>query len=470
VLDDDLALARHAHHGEPCGEWTHSTYGWSAGIDGLLWRPLPAFVQHLLALAAGRTPEVFRLLNVALHALVVLAAIRVARRAGAGAGAAALVGCVLVLHPVVPEVVAWSSDVFDLALALVLLGAAARAPASVGIPRRVGEAFAFGLLACFCKESGTAAAPALAALAWAVAGWRAGLAAGAGAAAAAALFLQLHERVTGEGYGGATNGRLTDMALAGLDAVGSLPTLPARATAAHLFEPGALAAAPIGVFVLALFGLAAWDLRGDRPARARWLAAVLGFGALLAPAAPGIPYIGIQASRYLFVPLVWLLAVGAAPLERLASGRRAFALAVVAALLMWAPRTATRVYEFRDTPTLFSAELHVEPDNAYARALIARHRVVEGVAPMASLAMWAEAVEVMPAALQVPNPRRERWDLAQAAFLNGAFPLALAQATRLRTEPGWRPEQLSCLEADALDGMGRHDEASVAAVGCLPGG
>ncbi len=110
VLDDDLALARHAHHGEPCGEWTHSTYGRSAGIDGLLWRPLPAFVQHLLALAAGRTPEVFRLLNVALHALVVLAAMRVARRAGAGAGAAALVGCVLVLHPVVPEVVAWSSD------------------------------------------------------------------------------------------------------------------------------------------------------------------------------------------------------------------------------------------------------------------------------------------------------------------------------------------------------------------------
>lgn len=376
-----------------------------------------------MALAAGRTSDVFRLSNVALHTLVVLAAMRVARRAGAGVRTDTIVGCALVLRPVVPEVVAWSSDVFDLALAVVLLGAAARAPAPVGIPRRVGEAFAFGLGACFCTESGTAAAPALAALAWAVAGWRAGLAAGAGAAAAAALFLQLHERITGVGYGGTAHGRLTDMALAGLDAVGSLPTLRARATAAHLFEPGALAAAPLGVLVVGIFGLAAWDLRADRPAQARWLAAVLGFGALLVPAAPGIPFIGIQASR-----------------------------------------TASRVYEFRDTRTPFEAELQAEPENAYARALIARHRVVERVATASSLTMWAEALEDLPPALKVPNPRRERWDLAQAAFLHGAFPLALAQAARLRTEPGWRPEQLACLEADALDGLGRHDEASVAAL------
>ena len=468
VLDDLRALSRHAHDGEPWGEWTNSTYGWSSGDGGHLWRPLPAFFQHLAALAAGRTPATFRLANVVLHAGVVLVAMSLVRRTGGSVGAAAFAGTVLVLHPAVAEVVPWSSDVFDVMLALVLLLAAARAQAPASPWRRAAETLLFTLAACLCKESAATAAPALAAVAWAAAGWRAGLGAGLGSGVGAGSFLLLHGAVTGQGYGRATGSPVWDMLLAGLDTLGGLPTLPARATAAHLFEPGAAAAAPLGVVVLCSASLVAWLLRADAPAQRRWLAAVVGMVVLSAPAAIGIPFIGVQASRYVFQPLVWLVALGAQPLAALAAGRQSAVLLVVGACLLWAPRTATRVGEFQDNLTLFSAERQSEPDNPYARASVARHLTVAAIDRAAGLSMWAEALDDLPAHIRVPDPRRERWDLAQAAFLAGAAPLALQQASRLRAEPGWFPEQLACLEADSLDALGRHEDAAGAARGCVP--
>lgn len=468
VLDDVRALSRHAHDGHPWGEWTHATYEWSSGDAGHLWRPLPAFLQHLAALAAGRTPATFRLLNVVLHAGVVLVVMGLVRRSAAGPGAAALAGTVLVLHPAVAEVVPWSSDVFDVMLALVLMLAATRAQAAASPTRRAVEAALFTLTACLCKESAATAAPALAAVAWAAAGWRAGVGAGLGSAVGAGSFLLLHGAVTGQGYGSAAASPLRDTLLAGLDTLGGLPTLPARATAAHLFEPGAAAAAPTGVAALLAAALVGWLLRTDAAAQRRWLAAVVGFVALSAPAAIGIPFIGVQAGRYVFVPLVWLVGVGAPPLAAMAAGRRSAPLLVVAACMLWAPRTAVRVGEFQDNVTLFRAELRSEPDNPYARASVARHLVVAAIDGTGGLSMWAAALDDLPSGLRVPDARRERWDLAQAAFLAGAAPLALHQASRLRAEPGWLPGQLACLEADSLDAMGRHEEAAHAALGCVP--
>lgn len=271
LLDDGRALATHLNDGHPWGEWTHATYEWSAGDGGHIWRPLPAFAQHLAAMLLGRTPAVFRLLNALLLGLVVLTAMRAARRWGASDLAAALVGGALVLHPVVPEVVGWSSDVYDVALALVLAGALLRVRAEVGLLQRGAEAFCFGLAACLCKESALLAPPAFAAAGWAASGARGGLVSGASAAGAVLVFLGLHGVVTGDSYGGAASQPLAHLLLAGLDALGSLPTLPARATAVHLFDPSSMEAAPLGLGVLAgLLGVTAAIPSGT--GRLQWLA------------------------------------------------------------------------------------------------------------------------------------------------------------------------------------------------------
>ncbi len=466
VLDDAHSLAVHQHDGQPWGEWTHATYAWSKGTDSFQWRPLPAWLQHLMAMGAGRVPEGFRVLNMVAHMAVVAVGMGAIRAAGASTAVTALAGAALVLHPAVAEVVPWSSCLPDILLALVLVGAAWRSRAAVTPLRRAAEAVAFAFGACLCKESAPALVPALALAAWAGAGRRAAFAAGAGAAAGVGLFLGLHRWVTGQEFGDSLSGSVASWALAGLDLIGGVPTLPARATAAHLFDGNAGAAAPIGLAVLAAMGWATWSLRGEAAQQRRWLAAWLGMAGLCVPAAVGIPLVGVQASRYLFVPWVWLVVMGAGPLAALVGGRRFALLASVGVLVIWGPRTALRVAEYRDTATLFEAEWAIEPGNAYARANVGRHRVVSGIDRGGGLSMWASAIDDLPPGVQVPDLRRERWDLGQAAFLAGSFPLALEQVSRLRMAPGWLPPQIACLEADSLDGLGRHEEATVAAKGC----
>ncbi len=476
LLDDARALATHANHGAPWGEWTHPTYAWSAGDGGHLWRPIPAFLQHLLAMAFGRSPEVFRFANLGLHLGVIALAAVAARAWGASPPASLIVGLVVAAHPSVPEVVGWSSDIFDIALALVLVGtlAALRSAASRPPLLAGGVALIGALVACLCKESALLVAPALAAAAVAArpaGGAVAGLAAGVGATIAAGLWYTAHAAVTGEPYAGTSGTPLVHVALAGLDAVGSVPTLPPRATAMHLFDPAALAAAPAGVVTAIAAVAVAWGLRGDRPRLSTWVAACVGAAVLLAPAAVGVPFIGVQASRYVYVPMIWLATLGAAPLEHLAQGapRRLVALFVVAVFVAWAPRSASRIWEYADDATHFAAELRVEPTNPYARARLARvawSRADTAAQRRVAADAWALAIEDLPPSLRVPDANVERWDAAQAAFLSGSPAVALRLARAVRRDAA--PPQLDCLIADSLDALGRHEEATTAGAACGP--
>lgn len=460
ILDDARGLATHLHHGDPFGEWTHATYAWSAGDGGHIWRPLPAFVQHVTALAFGRISWVFRLLNLVVHGVLVVAAMRTTERWGASIGVATLVGLAIVVHPVVPDVIGWSSDVFDIGLALFLvLGLHGQAPGA-SVRGRVATAIVWTLAAVLSKESAAPLVLALPLAAWAAAGILPAVATGAAAATAVGAYMALHGVVTGQGYGGVSS-PIAHRVLAGLDAVGSLPTLPARATVAHLFDPAEWGVAAIGAALLVAAGAASWAF----PARRQWVAAVVGAGLLLVPAAVGVPFIGVQPSRYVYAPLVWLLVLGAGPVAARAPGRLGMVL-VGGVLLLWTPRAALRIWDYADDETLFTAELASEPANPYAQAMVARQRCLRGDCGPAVLASWADAIDRLPAHARVPNRTEERWSLAQAAFLAGAPDIALRMVREMSVEGGVLPQMAPCLEADALDALGRHVEAEAAAVGC----
>jgi hypothetical protein len=112
-----------------------------------------------------------------------------------------------------------------------------------------------------------------------------------------------------------------------------------------------------------------------------------------------------------------------------------------------------------------------EPDNAYARgclgrALLGRGEVEEG------LSHWSWAVDHISSDVRVFDRATERFNLAQAAFLNGHPALALAQVEALHAEAeatGRPAPGLSwCLRADALDALGRHGEALAVEGRCVP--
>lgn len=170
----------------------------------------------------------------------------------------------------------------------------------------------------------------------------------------------------------------------------------------------------------------------------------------------------MQASRYLFVPLAWLVILGAGPLGALPFARWVW-MGAVGILLLWAPRTAARVWDFKDDVTLLEAELQVEPENPYARATLARHHYVAGKDRPSTLRDWERALADLPPAVKLPDRAAERWNLAQAAFLGGNPTMALEQLNHLRKLGGAPPPQAGCLEADALDALGRHEEAAAVA-------
>lgn len=457
VLDDTLALASHAHHGDWLGEWTHPTYAWAGGEAGHIWRPVPATLQHWAALALGRTGPVFRTLNLGIHLLNLALVMGLARSRG-GAVAASLLGLLLVTHPAVPEAVCWSSDLYDLCLTTCLL-LATRVLLSPWKPLLRGGALAgLLLLAGLCKETALAWAPLAVALPLVLSpppAWRRALEGLGAAAVGLGIYTVLHGRVTGQDYGGALGAApLTEQVAAWLGQVGRLVWIPVQAPVTHLFDPANVGALGAGTLTLLAWGAAVALTRGGT--RRAIAAAGLAWAVMLAPTGAGIPLTRVDALRYAYPGLALALALlGGVTWPR---PRVAGALALVLALV-FAVRTGARVPAWKDDLTLSAAELAVEPENPYALGLYA-HALVGSGRMEEGLAAWREAVETIPPDVRVFDRGAERFKLAQAAFLSGRPHLALEQVERLHAQARGPVPALSwCLRADALDALGRSEEA-----------
>lgn len=457
VLDDQVNLSRHAHAGDLLGEWTHPTYAWAGGAAGHVWRPLAATLQQLVGLTLGREGQAYRAVNLAvllgLTALVPVAA----RRSGASPIVGSLAALVLVLHGVTPEVVAWSSDLFDLLAAVgvvvVLLLCAAERPSPVAI----GVAT---LLAVCSKEAATPLPVVVAAVLVARHGLRAALPATVTSALAVFVWTTAHTALTHQTYADTATAPLASGAAA-LHVLGALVWLPPGAGTLHAFAPDEVVRGVPGVVA---FGLGA-ALAVVSTARRQVGAALAAIVALSVPAALAIPATGVDPLRYSFVPLAAALVLLPGPIEALPRAR--FVAGVVfAALLGQLPRTATRAADFQSTAVLAAAELGVEPDAPYARVVLGRALFVEHRAKEDAVRLWSDALADLPASVRIVDRRSETWDLAQATFLVADYAEALVLADRVRAFGPPFPDQLGCLRADALDGLGRHDDAEDAARDC----
>ena len=190
---------------------------------------------------------------------------------------------------------------------------------------------------------------------------------------------------------------------------------------------------------------------------------------LLAPAAVGIPFIGVAPFRYIYLPM----AVGLA----LAGGRwkgsvpRAWFIAIVLMSTIGSIRVINRVGAFQSDETLWATERALEPDNPYAAGGLARAWIGTG-RHREAVDLWAKAADQVRPGIRVFDKANERWLLAQAAFLKDAPDVALDQVTKLLDEAkssgSPAPTMAHCLVADSLDAPGRHQEAELASVRCKP--
>jgi len=473
VADDAVNLAAHAHEGDLLGEWTTPTYAHAGSGRGHIWRPVPATLQHITALAFGRSATAFRVLNVGLHLGNIALLQWLARRAGASATGAVLLALVFAVHPVTADAVCWSSDVYDLAATTAVLGVLGVATSGASAGARALAVAALTLIAGLCKESAIAVVPVVAvASALRPGGWRTGLQLGAASAVGAGVYLGLHGSITAQSYASAAAATpVLHQVRAGLATAGWLVPRPLDAAPmAHLFDPTDARTPAIGAATLAGIAGVALAVRRRAPTLTRTvLAAGAAWGLLLTPAAVGIPLIGVQAVRYAYLPLAATALLSAGALAR-PPGRPALVLGIALALIGLG-HTLPRTHDFQHDGTLWSAELDREPDNPYAAGSLARWLLKTGDAPRA-LELWARAIEMAPAGLKIFDRDHERWLLAQAAFLRGRPDIALAQVQAyghsLEAQGRPVPGNAACLEADSLDRLGQPEAAARTAARCRP--
>ena len=477
VADDAVNLAVHANQGDLLGEWTTPTYAHAGSGKGHIWRPIPATLQHIVALVSGRSASAFRLLNVLLHLGNVALLQTLARRRGASPLSAGLLAMVFAVHPVTADAVCWSSDVYDLVATTAILAVLGVATSGLPLQARMAWIAGMTLVAGLCKESAIAVVPVVGIVGiMSDGGWREGrkngLALGAASAVGAAVYLASHGTITAQSYAGAAGATpLIHKIQAGLSAAGWLVPRPmTQAPMAHLFDPTDWAGPAIGLLTLVGAAVVAvWA--GRRNPRIRWRigGALAAWCLLLAPAAIGIPLIGVQAVRYAYLPLAATLFLASGMAHR-PPGRTGLLLGIGLSLLGLV-HTMPRTHDFRDDGSLWSAELRAEPTNPYAAGSLARWLLKTGDAP-AALALWTQAVDAAPPGLKVFDRDHERWLLAQAAFLRGRPDLALSQVdaymASLVQQDRPVPGNAWCLKADSLDRLGDSEAAAHAAARCSP--
>lgn len=394
VTDDWTLLAHHQHPGDLLGEWTRSTHGHAAGLDGFVWRPLVATLHQLVGQAFGRTPLPFRLLNLALHLGVIGLIVTLLRRDGATWRSAALVAAAWAAWPPLVDAVAWASDTYDVAAAVFGLGALWATEQPRG---RFAGVFACVLAACLSKEPAAALALAVPLYVGLRRGWRDAVVPGAAAVLAAGAHAVIHQRLTGLST--------------------PPPGLPALWTWADMagwplllgIDDGFLhVGVPTALTLSAFCGLgllvAGGAFRATRSAAAVW-------AVMLIPAAAGAAAIGQEAWRYAYLPSAIAVAtLGAVRLPRPWIGP----LAAIVLCMAWGPRAWLRAEAWRDEPSIAEAELVAAPHNPLAMQIAGRLRVARG--DRSGFDLWEEAITRAPDNLFLMDPQRQRLDLAVAAW------------------------------------------------------
>lgn len=479
ILDDTVNISRHANDGDVLGEWTTATYTHADPTrTGHVWRPIPASMQHFLAMQVGRESALpFRLLTLAFHLLNVGLVYALGRRLRLGAAIAGLGAAVAGTHAVVIEAACWASCLFDVSMTTVVLLTLLLLPklrSEVGLA--LGATFA-GIVATLCKESAIAFAPLLFGWMWLEQGTlpsaqRARQSALAGLAYLSGVVgvLGVHDLVTAQTYAQALYlGKLEEYASAWVQAAGWWFNLPMTAPLSHSFmtvDPLLLAR---GILLL-LVAVAAAEVSRRSPS-----GTPLGWMALLAWLSPLVPAaIVVAATGTVSIRLGYAGLLLAAPFAiaalRTWFGKRGgleFGVALVIAAVCMTGSSFARPAVFRTEATLWEGELEREP-TAWALARAGRFQWVNDHSPEA-LAMWKTGIEGAPSGLLWLKPRTEWWDYAQAAFLSGQPTealFALDQISELTTASETMPAMHACLRADALDQLGRHPEAQIAAAAC----
>jgi hypothetical protein len=342
----------------------------------------------------GLDPRGFHLVNLLLHALSAVLLFRFLARATGRTAGPLLAALLFAAHPVTVEAVAWVSErkaALSTALAMasiVAWGAYARRPSAA---RYALVAAAF-LLAMLAKPGVVALPLVLLALdAWplrrapwpwtpgAAPAWRRLavekvplLAAGL---AIVALAIASFET---SGAGTPSTSLRVENALASLGTYLRVALWPSGLAVHHPFPAAAPAgAAALGAALLCAGTLAAVRLAGRAPfVLAGWCWFVLALG----------PYLGLVqnglwpgwAERFAYFALPGLaVAVGFGVTEWAGSRARAGALAL-ALLVPLAVRTRAQVGVWRDSVTLFSRAVEVEPDSCVARYDLGRSLLVAG--------------------------------------------------------------------------------------------
>lgn len=428
ISDDWPLLLNHQNKGDVLGEWVRSTHLHATGTaGGYLWRPLTASLHQVVGEALGRSPVVFRLLNLGIHLLVLLLAWSCLRVQGASARGAGLLLTAWAVHPLLPDAVCWMSDTYDLLAAALLLGAARVALATRPGPwLRAGLAGLLFLLALLSKESSLPWVVTLPAALALLRGWREALRVGVVGALVAALHSNWHRHIVGS-FEGTAIGLADAPDLLGVwtQFAGWPLTMPVRNGFTHLVRPGEEPIGWPGLLMLPAVALAAWWLerRGARGGRGL-LAALGSWVALLSPVALASVVFGQQPSRYLYLPLVlsliWLGGVRLPLRPQLAGG---LALAWV---LAWLPATWGRVADWASEDALYESELRMEPDNAVALSNVARLRIRRGELDL-GLEAWERALAQPPPSAFVMDVQQERLDFAQTALRAGQAAAARGQ-------------------------------------------
>ncbi len=436
ISDDWPLLLNHLHPGDIAGEWTKSTHLHAQGIaGGYLWRPLTSTVYQLVGEAFGRTPTVFRLLNVAFHLVnvVLITALgnAFARGCSLERGVApgpttlsslltgALVSIALTVHPLVPDAVGWCADTYDLMAATFLLLGVAALLSRVAAVRLLGPGLAL-FLALLCKESAVAFAAALVGVLLVFGWWRRAVAIAAVLAPVALVHGRWHRAIVGDFENSALDLMVwSDFLGLWTDYLRWPLMMPVRAGFTHAVVPGHQPISVLGL-ALALSGLVAWALAARRGwTGGRFVASAIGvWVVMVSPGAMAALGFGQQSSRYLYMPLVlaWPFLGGA---WRGSKRRKALGAAVLVAWsLAWAPQAVVRIGQWASERSLYVAELRMEPDNPLAQKLVGRLLVMDGrVEP--GLDLWEQALEHPPASEFMMDLQRERLDFAVAALQAG---------------------------------------------------
>jgi hypothetical protein len=210
---------------------------------------------------------------------------------------------------------------------------------------------------------------------------------------------------------------------------------------AHLFNPAeTIWVLPLLLGLLLLF----WKIPQSRAGIGVW-------ALLLAPAAVGVPLIGILPARYALAPAAFALVF----LCQLSASRTL--LGLIGGLgLVYGGLVGVRGDDWKTETTLWEATLELEPGNPYAlrqqAALLWRYGPASERKTL--LQNWATAIETLPRPLAFFDPTEEHYRLAQAAFLSAEYQLALIQVQAYLTQKKNPPTNAWCLLADSLERSG----------------